>query len=203
MIDALGGKVSKVKKREYGFAELILSSDDPLLKAVPKRNQVWMSHGDAITHLPKGFEVTAQTENAPVAAASNVERKMYGLQFHPEVKHTVNGHKMLQNFIFDICNCKRNWSMKSFAKDEIEKVRETVGKDKVILGLSGGVDSSVTAVLIHQAIGKQLTCLFVDNGLLRKDEAKSLKQVFKDHFDMDIRFINAKKMLPRSAKRGK
>ena len=193
MIDALGGKVNKVKKREYGFAELLISNDDPLLKTVPKRNQVWMSHGDAITHLPKGFKLTAQTENAPIAAASNVERKMFGLQFHPEVKHTVNGNKMLQNFIFDICNCKRNWSMKSFAKDEIGKIREAVGQDKVILGLSGGVDSSVTAVLIHQAIGKQLSCLFVDNGLLRKDEAKKLKQVFKDHFDMDIRFINAKK----------
>ena len=193
MIDALGGKVNKVKKREYGFAELLISNDDPLLKTVPKRNQVWMSHGDAITHLPKGFKLTAQTENAPIAAASNVERKMFGLQFHPEVKHTVNGNKMLQNYIFDICNCKRNWSMKSFAKDEIGKIREAVGQDKVILGLSGGVDSSVTAVLIHQAIGKQLSCLFVDNGLLRKDEAKKLKQVFKDHFDMDIRFINAKK----------
>jgi len=193
MMDALGGKVENVRKREYGFAELQVTGSDTLLENVPPRNQVWMSHGDAITRLPKGFKATARTANTPIAAARDKRRHFYGLQFHPEVKHTVKGTQMLRSFIFDICGCKRNWSMKSFAQDKIAEIRKTVGNKKIILGLSGGVDSSVTALLIHKAVGRQLTCLFVDNGLLRKDEAKSLKKVFKDHLKMNIRFINAKK----------
>ena len=191
MVDAMGGTVKQAAKREYGFAELIPKGKDSLLKDVPQRSQVWMSHGDAITDLPPGFRITATTDNTRVAAVAHKNRLFYGFQFHPEVEHTLKGKKMLANFLFEVCSCKRTWNMKSFARDTIAEIRETVGKQQVILGLSGGVDSSVTALLIHQAIGKQLTCIFVDNGLLRKDEAAKLKQVFKEYLKVNIRFVDA------------
>jgi GMP synthase (glutamine-hydrolysing) len=191
MIDALGGTVRQASKREYGFAELIHKGSGPLFKDVPRRSQVWMSHGDSIVDLPQGFKITATTDNTPVAAAAHKNRLFYGLQFHPEVGHSIKGKKMLSNFLFNVCGCKRSWNMKSFARTTIAEIREKVGDKKVILGLSGGVDSSVTALLIHQAIGKQLTSIFVDNGLLRKDEARQLKQTFKEHLNINIRFVNA------------
>ena len=193
MVDALGGNVKKSRKREYGFAELQISDAGDLLSDVPQRCQVWMSHGDSITAVPKGFKITASTDNTPIAAAADRNKRFYGLQFHPEVEHTAKGRQMLSRFLFDVCGCKRSWTMKSFARDTIAEIREAVGDKKVILGLSGGVDSSVTALLIHQAIGKQLTSIFVDNGLLRKDEAKKLKNVFKEHLNVNIRFVNAGK----------
>ena len=147
--------------------------------------------GDSIESLPKGFSITATTANTPVAAMANHQKRFYGVQFHPEVEHTVKGRKIIRNFLFDICGCKASWTMKSFARDTISQIRETVGDKKVILGLSGGVDSSVTALLIHRAIGKHLTCIFVDNGLLRKDEAAQLKLKLKSHLDINIRFVNA------------
>lgn len=191
MIDSLGGSVRQASKREYGFAELVAEKNNVLFKDIPKRSQVWMSHGDSIAKLPAGFTTTATTDNTPVAAAAHKNRLFYGLQFHPEVGHTLKGKKMLSNFLFQVCGCKRLWNMKSFARNTIEEIRSAVGDKKVILGLSGGVDSSVTALLIHQAIGKNLTSIFVDNGLLRKDEAKKLKQTFKDHLHINIRFVNA------------
>lgn len=191
MIHCLGGTVRQASKREYGFAELVLEKKDALFQEISKRSQVWMSHGDSITKLPPGFNITATTDNTPVAAVAHKNRMLYGMQFHPEVGHTLKGKKMLSNFLFQVCGCKRSWNMKSFARDTIADIRETVGDKKVILGLSGGVDSSVTALLIHQAIGKKLTSIFVDNGLLRKDEAKKLKQTFEDHLDIHIRFVNA------------
>ncbi len=194
MVDALGGKVKKAKKREYGFAELNIKKNSGLFKTLPKRSQVWMSHGDSISELPKGFTATAITDNTPVAATANLRKRFFGLQFHPEVEHTLKGKQVLRNFLFDVCSCKRSWSMKSFAKSSIAAISEKVGDKKVILGLSGGVDSSVTALLIHKAIGKKLTCIFVDNGLLRKDEAKKLKLTFKQHLKMNIRFVNARKL---------
>jgi GMP synthase (glutamine-hydrolysing) len=193
MVDALGGKVSKARKREYGFAELKVSRQNGILASIPKRTQVWMSHGDSIAELPKGFTADAITDNTPVAAAEDPARRFYGLQFHPEVEHTPKGKQILKNFLFDVCRCKRLWTMKSFARNAIEEVRRSVGEKRVILGLSGGVDSSVTALLIHKAIAKNLTCIFVDNGLLRKNEARKLKQTFKQHLKINIRFVNAGK----------
>lgn len=192
MIDALGGTVVSATKREYGFAELNIKNEKGLFEDIKTPTQCWMSHGDSIGELPDGFEITASTENTPVAAAMNPKKKFYGLQFHPEVEHTPQGKKMLQHFIFDVCGCKKNWTMKSFAQHAIAEIQETVKDKKVILGLSGGVDSSVAALLIHKAIGKHLTCIFVDNGLLRKDEGQILKKTLKEHLHMNIRFVNAK-----------
>ncbi|WP_419663738.1 GuaA: GMP synthase (glutamine-hydrolyzing) [Desulfosarcina variabilis str. Montpellier] len=191
MVDALGGKVKKAEKREYGFAALSAKAEKDLFTGIGKETVTWMSHGDSIESLPKGFSITATTANTPVAAMANHQKRFYGVQFHPEVEHTVKGRKIIRNFLFDICGCKASWTMKSFARDTISQIRETVGDKKVILGLSGGVDSSVTALLIHRAIGKHLTCIFVDNGLLRKYEAAQLKLKLKSHLDINIRFVNA------------
>ncbi|MCD6585365.1 MAG: glutamine-hydrolyzing GMP synthase [Desulfobacteraceae bacterium] len=193
MIDALGGTVEKTTKREYGFAGLNIKKSKSLFEKIDQSTTCWMSHGDSITKLPKGFSVTASTDNTPVAAAENIKKNLYGLQFHPEVEHTPKGKQMLRNFLFNACDCKRNWNMKAFAKESIQQIKKTVGDKKVILGLSGGVDSSVTAVLIHQAIGKHLTCIFVDNGLLRLNEAAKLKIILKQHLNINIRFVNAAK----------
>jgi GMP synthase (glutamine-hydrolysing) len=152
-----------------------------------------MSHGDSISYLPEGFKVTASTENTKIAAVENSQGKLYGLQFHPEVIHTPEGKKMLKNFLFRICGCKKTWTMKSFISKAIDEIKRDVGEKKVILGLSGGVDSSVAAVLLNRAIGKQLTCIFVDNGLLRKNEGERVKDLFKRHFKINLRFINARK----------
>lgn len=193
MVNALGGDVKRFKQREYGFAELKLGRKSTIFDGVSKSSSCWMSHGDSIQTLPKGFVITASTQNTPVAATMNLKRKFYGLQFHPEVEHTRYGKKMLGNFLTEVCGCKRSWTMASFSRDAVQQVKKTVGDKKVILGLSGGVDSTVTAVLIHQAIGKRLTCIFVDNGLLRKDEALKLKKVLKQHLHINIRFVTAKK----------
>jgi GMP synthase (glutamine-hydrolysing) len=191
MVDALGGKVKKAAKREYGFASLSAKAQQDLFTGIGSETVTWMSHGDSIESLPKGFSITASTANTPMAAMANPQKKFFGVQFHPEVEHTVKGRRIIRNFLFEICGCNPSWTMKSFARDTIAQIRETVGGKKVILGLSGGVDSSVTALLIHQAIGKHLTCIFVDNGLLRKDEATQLKQKLKSHLDINIRFVNA------------
>ncbi len=192
MIDALGGEVKRASKREYGFAELKLKKKGMLLDGISPASTCWMSHGDSIATLPPGFDLLAATDNTAVAALAHPGKNLYGLQFHPEVEHTAEGKKMLSNFLFDICRCQRLWTMTSFARDAVREIQEMVGNKKVILGLSGGVDSSVTAVLVHQAIGKHLTCIFVDNGLLRKDEAVKLKTVLKQHLDINIRFIGAR-----------
>ena len=194
MVGALGGTVEKAAKREYGFAELEIRKEGKLFEKIGKSTTCWMSHGDSITNLPKGFSTTAATENTPFAAAENVKRNLYGLQFHPEVEHTPKGKQILRNFLFNVCGCKRNWTMKAFAKESIAQIKEAAGDKKVILGLSGGVDSSVTAMLIHQAIGSHLTCIFVDNGLLRLNEAAKLKIVLKQHLKINIRFVNASKL---------
>ncbi len=191
MVNALGGNVKKADKREYGLAELIIKNQSYLFRNVDKKTQCWMSHGDSIEDLPKGFTITGSTKNTKIAAFACSKKKFYGLQFHPEVNHTLKGLKMLENFVFDICGCKRNWNMRSFAKDSVAQIKETLKDKKVILGLSGGVDSSVTAMLIHKAVGNNLTCIFVDNGLLRKDEARKLKKTLKQHLGFNMRFVNA------------
>lgn len=191
MVHALGGSVARSTKREYGFAEFRIKKDDGIFKGVDQNTTCWMSHGDSITNLPSGFRITGSTENTRIAAASHPRRKLFGLQFHPEVEHTPRGKKMIRNFLTDICGCRMSWTMKSFANQAIEEIRTQVGDKKVILGLSGGVDSSVAALLIHRAIGKNLTCIFVDNGLLRKNEAEKLKEVFKQNLHINVRFVKA------------
>ena len=192
MVAALGGTVRKARKREYGFAELRIKQAQGLFQGVPKNTVCWMSHGDSITKLPRGFKATAATDNTTYAAAANRRKRFYGVQFHPEVEHTPKGRILLRNFLFDVCGCKRSWTMKSFARDAVTQIQQKVKDKKVILGLSGGVDSSVTALLIHQAIGKKLTCIFVDNGLLRLNEAQQLKQRLKQNLKINIRFVSAK-----------
>ena len=192
MVAALGGTVQRAGKREYGFAELEIKKPEGFFEGVKKKSTCWMSHGDSITKLPTGFKITASTANTKFAAAAYAGKKLFGVQYHPEVVHTQMGTKMLRNFLYIVCNCKRSWSMRSFAKKSIEDIRQQVGDKKVILGLSGGVDSSVAAVLIHNSIGKKLTCIFVDNGLLRKKEAEKLKVTLKRHLHINIRFVNAR-----------
>ncbi|MHB8909110.1 MAG: glutamine-hydrolyzing GMP synthase [Syntrophales bacterium] len=193
MVDALGGEVVAGAKREYGFAELIVRKAGKLFAGVEKRTRCWMSHGDQIGRLPAGFSITASTENTEVAAAEDARRRFYGLQFHPEVVHTVEGKKILQNFLFGVCRCTKSWTMKSFVRDAVAEIRETVGDKRVIFGLSGGVDSSVAAVLLHQAIGRQLTCVFVDNGLLRLGEGEKVLALFARNLQMNVRFARARK----------
>ncbi len=193
MVDALGGEVRKAEKREYGFAELDIKDGAGLFEGIEEQTRCWMSHGDTIRRLPKGFRITASTLNTRVAATENAPKGFYGVQFHPEVVHTPKGKKMLRNFLFRICGCKKSWTMQSFIKESVQEIRSVVGDKKVILGLSGGVDSSVTALLLHQAVGKQLTCIFVDNGLLREGEAEQVKGLFRKHFKVNLRFISARR----------
>ena len=193
MIHSLGGKVERALKREYGLAELKVSDSKGLFHDVKGVSPCWMSHGDSASQLPEGFKITASTENTAAAAVENPKRKCYGLQFHPEVSHTPQGQKMLSNFLFRVCCCKKTWTMKSFIEREIEQIRSEVADKSVILGLSGGVDSSVTAVLLNRAIGKHLTCIFVDNGLLSADEGKRVKRIFRDRYKMNVRYVNARK----------
>ena len=161
----LGGKVGKSFEREFGKAEIKVVSDSKFFKGV-KNTQVWMSHGDHISKIPAGFKVIANTPKAPYAAIADEKNKIYGVQFHPEVVHSIEGKKIIENFVIRISGCKPEWTMKNFKKEEINNVKKIVGKNRVICGLSGGVDSSVVAALINEAIGKQLTCIFVDHGLL-------------------------------------
>jgi GMP synthase (glutamine-hydrolysing) len=193
MMDSLGGKVERTAKREYGLATLNILDSSGIFIGVAPETPCWMSHGDATSGLPEGFAVTASTENTLVAAAENHKRRLYGLQFHPEVAHTPEGKKMLRNFLFRACGCDKSWTMKSFIGRAVEEIRQEVGAKGIILGLSGGVDSSVTAALLNRAIGKRLTCIFVDNGLLRKGEKERIKDLFKDHLKVTMRFVNARK----------
>lgn len=193
MVDALGGKVESAEKREYGFARLKASAASGILKDVKEDSVCWMSHGDSSTVLPEGFEITASTENTEIAVIECSKRRLYGVQFHPEVEHSEEGRKVISNFLFNICDCKRSWTMKSFVEEEVAEIKRVTDGKKVILGLSGGVDSSVAAVLIHKAIGDHLTCIFVDNGLLRKDERKKLEETFTNHFHMNIVYVDASK----------
>ena len=193
MAESLGGEVESAIKREYGLAKLKILDSSGIFFGIHRVTPCWMSHGDSTSRVPDGFTITASTENTQIAAAENHTKRLYGLQFHPEVAHTPEGKKILSNFLFRICNCKKTWTMKSFVGKAVGEIREEVGEKKVILGLSGGVDSSVTAVLVNRAIGQQLTCIFVDNGLLRKGEGERVKDLFKDHFRVKMKLINARK----------
>ncbi|MBB5179761.1 GMP synthase (glutamine-hydrolyzing) [Planomicrobium koreense] len=187
----LKGNVEKAQNREYGKAELQLVKESTIFKDLPKEQIVWMSHGDLVTAAPPGFEVTGTSAGCPIAAMSDESRGFYGVQFHPEVRHSIYGNEVLRQFVYDVCGMADEWSMENFIDLEIEKIREEVGDKKVLCALSGGVDSSVVAVLIHRAIGDQLTCMFVDHGLLRKGEAESVMKTFADGFNMNVIKIDA------------
>ncbi|RRD93546.1 glutamine-hydrolyzing GMP synthase [Clostridiales bacterium COT073_COT-073] len=188
----LGGKVDKAEQREYGKADLkITKADSKLFAGVNSTTSSWMSHTYFVSSAPKGFEVTATTDTCPVGAMENAEKNLYGVQFHPEVVHTPEGQKMLENFLYQVCGCKADWTMKQIAEEQIEKLKEKIGDKKVLLALSGGVDSSVAGVLLHKAVGKQLTCIFVDHGLMRKNEGDEVESVFKKQFDMNLIRVNA------------
>ncbi|MTK12922.1 MAG: glutamine-hydrolyzing GMP synthase [Clostridiaceae bacterium] len=187
----LGGNVKSPDKREYGKTDVRLDKTCLLFDEVEENESCWMSHTDYVEVAPEGFRIVGTTTQTPVAAMEHVERKIYGVQFHPEVEHTPFGKKMLSNFLFKVCGLKGDWSMASFAEEKIREIREKVGDKKVICALSGGVDSSVAAVLVHKAIGKQLTCIFVDHGLLRKDEGDQVEKIFREGFDMNLIRANA------------
>ncbi len=190
MVHALGGKIKEASKREYGFANLDIKEDKALFKNMGTGFQCWMSHGDSAIELPDNFVITASTGNTAIAAIANYEKNFYGLQLHPEVEHSENGSLMISKFILDICNCKKNWTMKSFCDGAIAQIKDAVKDKKVIMGLSGGVDSSVAATLIHKAIGENLFCIFVDNGLLRKNEKQILEKNLIANLALNIKFIN-------------
>jgi GMP synthase (glutamine-hydrolysing) len=185
------GAVSSSSKREYGKTTVHLTKSNPLFEGIPSDTTCWMSHTDHISTLPTGYEVTACSEGCPVAAMAHTEKHLYALQFHPEVMHTAYGTKMLKNFLFTICKCRGDWKMSLFVEDAIVNLRTKIGKGKVLCALSGGVDSSVAAVMVHKAVGKQLTCIFVDHGFLRKDEGDQVERVFSEQFDMNLIRINA------------
>ena len=191
MVHSMGGVVERAEKREYGLAQFNPAKTQGLFEGVPESTQCWMSHGDSIKKPPEGFSVSGSTDNTEIAAVENVDKQLYGLQFHPEVTHTPEGKRMLENFLFNVCDCSRKWTMKSFVQESVAEIRQTAGDDKVVLGLSGGVDSSVAAVLIHKAVGDNLHPIFVDNGLLRKGEMDRLKQVFSDNLNMPVTYVQA------------
>lgn len=189
MAHVLGGKVERAENREYGKTDICLDTDSKLFEGIETENTCWMSHFDYISRMPEGFKSVAHTVNCPVAAMENVEAGLYGLQFHPEVLHTPDGTKMLFNFVRNICGCKGDWRMDSFVEEQVKAIREKVGEGRVLLALSGGVDSSVCAGLLSKAIGKQLTCVFVDHGLLRKNEGDEVENIFGPNGNFDLNFI--------------
>jgi GMP synthase (glutamine-hydrolysing) len=197
MARTLGGEVAPSARREFGRAELTAHAASPLFEGVPEGSTVWMSHGDHLTRLPAGFGTIAATDNAPIAAiAAEAQpdgraRPFYGIQFHPEVVHTDHGARLLENFVLRICGCRGDWTMGSFIEDKKREIADLVGDDHVILGLSGGVDSSVAAVLLHEAIGDRLTCVFVNNGLLRAGEYEQVQATFRDHYHIQMEAVDA------------
>ncbi|TRM11554.1 glutamine-hydrolyzing GMP synthase [Lentibacillus cibarius] len=191
MASHFDGEVSKADNREYGKATIDLQNEPVLFRDTPEKQTVWMSHGDKVIQAPDSFRVDATSSSTPIAAMSNDDSKLYGVQFHPEVLHTEYGNQLLKQFVFDVCNCSGNWTIENFIEMKIKDIRAQVGDRNVLCALSGGVDSSVVAALIHKAIGKQLTCIFVDHGLLRKNEAEEVTATFADDFDMNFIKIDA------------
>ncbi len=191
MAHALGGTVESSQVKEYGNTNVSFDNCSPLFENVKPNSVCWMSHTDYIAQPPEGFVITARTEVCPVAAMENREKKLCAMQFHPEVSHTQEGSKMLHNFLYNVCGCSGDWKMSSFVATTVAKLQEEIGDKKVLCGLSGGVDSSVAALLVHKAIGKNLTCIFVDHGLLRKNEGDEVESVFRKQFDMNLIRVNA------------
>ena len=191
MAHHLGGQVEYSARREYGPGMLRMIDGSPLLEGIGEQIDIWSSHGDKLTALPAGFRSAARTENSDLAVIEDPKRKLYALQFHPEVSHTPRGKEILQNFVYHICHCSMDWTMGSFIDEACERIRRQVGDEKVVLGLSGGVDSSVTAALLHKAIGDQLTCIFVNNGLLRSREEEIVQRVFGENFRVRLKYVDA------------
>lgn len=191
MTDSLGGKVQKAEMREYGEITVKINNNSKLFEGLEDTNVCLMSHTDYVEKIPNNFKIIGTTDNCPVAAIENEQRKLYGIQFHTEVNNTQNGTKIIRNFLFNICGCKGDWKMSSFAQEQITYLKEKIGDKKALCALSGGVDSSVAAVLLHRAIGKNLTCIFVDHGLLRKNEGDEVEQVFRNQFDINLIRVNA------------
>jgi GMP synthase (glutamine-hydrolysing) len=191
MAHHLGGQVRFTGRREYGAGTLEVANGSQLFDGLGSQVDVWNSHGDEVTALPKGFSVAARTSNSPFAAVEDPQRKLYGLQFHPEVAHTPRGREILQNFVYHICRCTMDWTIGAFIEEACARVRAQVGDNKVVLGLSGGVDSSVVAALLHKAIGDQLTCIFVNNGLLRAREEEVVQRVFGENFHVKLKYVDA------------
>jgi len=186
-----GGKVAETSQAEYGRVNIILDNEEDIFNGFPKVTSCWMSHQDLVENLPINFKAIAHSENTKVAAMVNRKKKIYGIQFHPEVTHTPLGKKVFENFLYKICQCKPSWNLESFIKQSVMGIKEKVGKGRVIAGVSGGIDSLVAAVLTHKAIGNQLYCIFINNGLLRKGEAEEVQKRFKDHFKINLIYINA------------
>lgn len=189
-----GGEVKQAKDREYGKAELVISKKSALFENISERSIVWMSHGAYITKSPEGFENIAESENSPICAFANEEKKFYGVQFHPEVAHSVEGAKMLDNFVFNICGCEGKWTPGNFIENSIKEIKELVGNDKAICALSGGVDSSVAAILVDKALHKNLVCVHVDTGMMRKNESADIIKMFEDEYDLNLVHIDASEL---------
>ena len=190
MCHVLGGEVSSANVCEYGKTNVKNNATSPLFNEIEPDSVCWMSHTDYIKTPPLGFEIISTSNSCPTAAMQNVEKGLYGVQFHPEVNHTQQGTQMISNFLYNVCKCAGDWKMSSFAEKSIIELREKIGDKKILCGLSGGVDSSVAAVMIHKAVGKQLTCIFVDHGLLRKDEGDQVEKIFTEQFDMNLIRVN-------------
>ncbi len=188
------GKVEPAKNREYGRALLEVVNQSGIFEGFPNNSNVWMSHGDFITQIPQGFRVDAKTDNSPICAISNPSKKIFGLQFHPEVAHTTEGRKIIDNFLFRVCSCEPNWTPKNFINESIDEIRKKVGSNKVICALSGGVDSSVAAVLMREAVGEQLVCVHVDHGLMRKNESRDIIKMFDDNYNLNVIHVDASEL---------
>ena len=186
-----GGKIKKSGKREYGRTLVKFDHDSALFKGIEPKSVTWMSHRDKVEKLPKNFQIIAESSDTNCAAFANTEKDIYGVQFHPEVVHTAEGDKILKNFLFSICECEKTWTMKSFIEKKINDIKEQVAGAEVVLGLSGGVDSTVSAVLLHKALGEKLHCIFVDNGLLRKKEKERVEEIFKKNIKLDLQVVDA------------
>ncbi len=193
IVQHFGGVIDRSAQREFGRVELQITEKDQIFKNISDNSIVWMSHSDKVISLPKNFSVLSSTSNSKYAAVSNTDEKIYGLQFHPEVKHTEEGEKILENFAIDICGCKKTWQPKNFIESSVEEIKEKIGDAKVVCALSGGVDSTVAAVLVHEAIGDNLTCIHIDNGLMRKNESHEVVKYFQENLHFKLRFIDAGK----------
>ncbi|GAB4377457.1 MAG: glutamine-hydrolyzing GMP synthase [Elainellaceae cyanobacterium] len=191
MVQQLGGEVERAKRGEYGKAALHIDDPTDLLTNVEEGTTMWMSHGDSVANLPAGFELLAHTENTPCAAIADHQRKLYGVQFHPEVVHSIGGQALIRNFVYHICDCQPTWTTAAFVEESIREIRAKVGDKRVLLALSGGVDSSTLAFLLHRAIGDQLTCVFIDQGFMRKGEPERLLKLFNEQFHIPVEYVNA------------
>jgi len=192
MVNQLGGEVAKADRGEYGKASLYIDDPTDLLTNVEDGTTMWMSHGDSVTQMPSGFELLAHTENTPCAAVANHEKKLYGVQFHPEVVHSIGGIALIRNFVYHICDCEPSWTTSAFVEDAIREIRARVGQKRVLLALSGGVDSSTLAFLLYKAIGDKLTCVFIDQGFMRKYEPERLVKLFQEQFHIPVEYVNAR-----------